>query len=222
MEHFLLKHIKIYLWEKDRASTWVPMEGNVPAHVWRSGDRDQFYPTIWFLGIKFRLSGLVASNFTHWTNLPVLKHFLTAKETEKHIKMFLYSWSRVKCILSHWGRQVRSPRHPNPGNGVREPTWRTRFHLLQMSRGAQVQPIRPIRVLWLVLSLCKTAWAQVSLLCRSSCVVLDPAASSILSPLLQKTLQALHDVWLLVSACFHQLVDEVSQKTVMLGYCWQA
>lgn len=194
MEHFLFAYIYIYLWEKDRPSTWVPMGGNVSAHVWRSEDRGHFYSTIWFSGIKCRLSGLVASNFTHWTNLPVHKQFLTAKETEKHIKNVSVQLNRTKCILSHWGKQVHpaGKKAPNSGNRVMGPTWRTSFNMLQM--GPRSSPY--ICFGWCSVSVRlhgpRLAYS-VGLLCCPWSLSLP---QSFPTPLFHKTVQALPNVWL--------------------------
>jgi len=54
-------------------------------------------------------------------------------------------------------------------------------------------------------------------------VSLTPLDSRNLSPYpFPKSLRALLHIWLRVSICFHRLLDEASQKTVMLVSCLQA
>ena len=61
--------------------------------------------------------------------------------------------------------------------GVEDPYEEQAAHLLHMCRGPW--PIPCMLFDWWF-SLCEPPWAQVSLLCRSSCGVLDPPAPSIL------------------------------------------
>ena len=67
-------------------------------------------------------------------------------------------------------------------------------------------------------------WAQVILLCRFSCVSLISLASLILHPTIPQDSLSSAIVRLAVGLCicFHQLLDEASQKTVMLGSWLQA
>lgn len=92
-------------------------------------------------------------------------------------------------------------------------------HLLHMCRGPRYSPC--ILFGWLF-SLCEHPWAQVSLLCRSSCGVLDPTISFSSSCYSSSKLLSLA-YCLAVDLCisFLQLLGQASQKTVMLG-SWPA
>lgn len=67
--------------------------------------------------------------------------------------------------------------------------------------------------------LCEAPWAQLSLLCKSSCAVLDPCGSLYPSSHSSTKLLELRSFcWAMgLCICFCQLLDETSQKAVMLG-----
>jgi hypothetical protein len=97
---------------------------------------------------------------------------------------------------------------------------KTKLHICYKCVGPSSSPFM-LFSWWFIL--CESPWPQVIGLCRS-CGVLDPS-SSLTSPTSHSS-TGLPELCLMLAVglciCLHPLLDEASQKTVMLVLCLQA